>query len=133
MGRGKRHALVTESPRGRLDRTLLELATLPLGQPTPDAEPLVVGQGVLQALGPDLAADADLLGLPRRPALLREERLGVRLGTERTLLPRHLHLFATLEGDQLKLLHGFLLDPVRRHVTKLCDATAVTSAITLLR
>src|SRR5688572_2209163 len=36
-------------------RALLQLATLPLGQTAPDAEALIVGQRVLQALGADLA------------------------------------------------------------------------------
>src|SRR4028119_1024788 len=50
-------------------------APLALGQPAPDAEALVVGQRVLQALGPDLAARADPLRLPGGTALLGEERL----------------------------------------------------------
>src|SRR3954451_1912697 len=44
-------------------------APLALGEAAPDAEALVVGQGELQALGPDLAAGADLLRLPGRAAL----------------------------------------------------------------
>ena len=35
-------------------------------RPAPDAEPLVVGQRVLQALAPHVAGQADLLGLPGR-------------------------------------------------------------------
>src|SRR5437764_3180764 len=58
----------------------LQPSPLTLGQPAPDAEPLVLGQRVLQALGPDVAATADALGLAGRPALLREEGLRVRLG-----------------------------------------------------
>src|SRR3954453_15900226 len=73
--------------RGTSDRALLELAPLPLGEAAPDAEPLVVHQRGLQTLGPDLAGETDLLGLPRGTALLGEERLGVRLRTQRTLLP----------------------------------------------
>src|SRR6266511_1910240 len=65
----------------------LELAPLPLGQAAPDPEALVVPQRVLQTLGPHLAARADPLGLPGRPALLREERLRVRLRAQRPLLP----------------------------------------------
>src|SRR3954447_21913731 len=53
-------------------------APLALGEAAPDAEALVVGQGELQALGPDLAAGADLLRLPGRAALLGEE--GLRVG-----------------------------------------------------
>src|SRR3954452_17971632 len=52
----------------------LEPAALPLGEAAPDAEPLVVLECVLEALGPDLAAGADLLGLAGRAALLGEER-----------------------------------------------------------
>src|SRR3712207_7129118 len=47
-------------------RSTLELAPLPLRQAAPDAEPLVVLERVLQALGADVAARAHLLGLPRR-------------------------------------------------------------------
>ena len=64
------------------DRAPLEPTTLALGEPTPDAEALVVAQGVLQALRADLAAVADLLGLAGRAALLGEEGLGVGLGAE---------------------------------------------------
>src|SRR3954469_15245741 len=74
-----------------------EAGTPAPGQAAPDAEALVVGQCVLQALGPDLAAGADLLGLAGRAALLREERLGVGLGAQRALLPA---LLLTVEaGD----------------------------------
>ncbi len=64
-----------------------QAAALPLGQPAPDAEALVVRQRVLQALGPHLAAGADALGLAGGAALLREERLRVGLGAERPFLP----------------------------------------------
>src|SRR5690606_29752212 len=60
-------------PVGPSDGCLLQPAALPLGEPTPDAEALVVGQRVLQALGTDLAGQADLLGLAGGAALLREE------------------------------------------------------------
>src|SRR4051812_29163359 len=73
--------------RARLDGPALDPAALPLAQATPDAEPLVVLQRVLQALAAHLAADADLLGLAGRTALLREERLGVGLSAQRALLP----------------------------------------------
>src|SRR3954453_23438580 len=71
-------------------------AALPLGEAAPDAEALVVGQRVLEALGADRALHADLLGLAGGAALLREERLRVGLGAERTLLPR---LAVLLEPD----------------------------------
>src|SRR3712207_4849258 len=70
------------------DRPATEQATIALGEPDPDAEAPAVGQRVLQAVGLDLAAGADLLGLAGRAALLGEEGLGVRLGAERPLLPR---------------------------------------------
>ena len=63
-------------------RAFLELASLALRQPAPDAEPLVVGEGVLEALGPDLAPDADLLGLAGGAALLGEERLRIGLSAQ---------------------------------------------------
>src|SRR3712207_8391368 len=44
---------------------------------------LVVGEGVLEAVGLDLAAGADLLRLAGGAALLGEERLGVGLGAQR--------------------------------------------------
>src|SRR4029453_597357 len=47
----------------RSDGAAAQPATLTLGQPAPDAEALVVGERVLEALGLHLAAGADLLGL----------------------------------------------------------------------
>src|SRR5699024_11101520 len=44
----------------------LDAAPLTLAEPAPDAEPLVVGQRVLEAFGLDLAPGADLLGLAGR-------------------------------------------------------------------
>src|SRR4051812_16897522 len=69
------------------DRTPLQAPALPLGQSAPDAEPLVVLEGVLKALATHLAAGADPLRLPGGPALLREEGLRVGLGAQRSLLP----------------------------------------------
>jgi hypothetical protein len=65
----------------------LDTATFPLGKTAPDAEPLVVPERVIQALGPDLAAPAYPLGLARGAALLREERLRIRLRAQRPFLP----------------------------------------------
>src|SRR5690606_20298379 len=73
--------------RESLRRALLQLAALPLRQSSPDAEPLVVLQRVLQALAAHLAPLTDALGLPRRATLLREERLRVGLRAQRALLP----------------------------------------------
>ena len=69
------------------DDAALEAAALPLGEAAPDAEALVVGQRVLEALVAHLAAQADALGLAGRAALLGEERLGVGLRAQRALLP----------------------------------------------
>src|SRR5580693_1096543 len=74
-------------PRRVLDRLALHPAPLALGQAAPDAEPLVVFEGVLQAFGPDLAAAADLLGLPGGAALLREEGFRICLRAECAILP----------------------------------------------
>ncbi len=71
----------------RSDGGAAQAAALPLGEAAPDAEALVVRQRVLQALGTHLAARADALGLAGGAALLREERLRVRLGAQRPLLP----------------------------------------------
>ena len=60
----------------RSDGALLQLAALPLGETTPDPEALVIHQCGLQALVTHLTRQADLLGLPRGPTLLRKERLG---------------------------------------------------------
>src|SRR6218665_573535 len=68
-------------------RSCPDLAALPLAQPAPDAEALIVSQRVGQALGLDLARLADLLGVARGAALLGEERLGVRLGAQRRGVP----------------------------------------------
>ncbi|CCH78259.1 hypothetical protein BN12_2670003 [Nostocoides japonicum T1-X7] len=96
----------------RSDGALLQLAPLALGQSAPDAEALVVREGVLEALGADLAADAYLLRLAGRPALLGEERLGIGLRAERPLLPgqgARLVVLARHQGHQL--VHIALLDP----------------------
>src|SRR5690349_20589449 len=61
------------APTSASDRLLAQLAPLTLGQPAPDPEALVVRERVVQALGADLAAEADLLGLAGAAALLREE------------------------------------------------------------
>ena len=52
--------LPTRSSADCLDGLALEPPALALRQPAPDTEALVVLKGVLQALGPDLAAAADL-------------------------------------------------------------------------
>src|SRR3954463_15193639 len=87
-----------------------EPATLALGQPAPDAEALVVGQGVLQALGADLAPDADLLGLAGGAALLGEERLRIGLGAQGALLPGESTLLAVAlvehPVDHIELVHA---------------------------
>src|SRR3954468_3921027 len=56
----------------RSDGLLLQLAALPLRQAAPDPEALVVLQRVLEALAPDVAAEAHLLGFAGGTALLRE-------------------------------------------------------------
>src|SRR4051794_16262335 len=79
-------ALAPVGASGSADAAL-EPAALPLGEAAPDAEPLIVLECVLQALGADLAAGADLLRLAGRAALLGEERLGIGLRTECPFLP----------------------------------------------
>src|SRR5262245_4907981 len=74
---------------------LLQLAAFAFGEPTPDAEALVVGQGVLEALGADVTTLADPLGLTGGAALLGEERLRVGLRAQGALLP--LLLFGVIE------------------------------------
>ena len=76
--------------RRLLDHLAFDPPAFPFGQTTPDAEPLVVLQRVLQALGPDIAPPADALGLPGGTALLWEERLRICLCTKRPVLPTHL-------------------------------------------
>src|SRR5215475_7441032 len=65
----------------------LDPAPLSLRQPAPDAEPLVVTEGILEALRAHLAAAAHPLGLAGRAALLREERLRIGLRAQRPVLP----------------------------------------------
>src|SRR5215472_12109095 len=72
---------------GGIAHRLPEFAALTLGVAAPDAEPLVVVQGVRQALGPDRARRADPFRGAGRPALLREEDLRVDLGAQRPLRP----------------------------------------------
>ena len=81
-----------DSPDARrpLDHLAFDPPAFPFGQTTPDAEPLVVLQRVLQALGPDIAPPADSLRLPGGTALLWEERLRICLCAQRLILPTHL-------------------------------------------
>src|SRR4051794_31805847 len=69
------------------DDAAFEAAPLPLGQTTPDAEALVMGQRVFEASVAHLATQADSLGFAGRAALLGEKRLGVGLGAQSALLP----------------------------------------------
>ena len=98
--------------RRALDRALLQPAPLALGEPAPDPEALVVGQRVLQALGPDVAAEADLLGLPGRAPLLREEGLRVGLGAQGPLgqSPSPSSSVPSMSGNTSPM--ACLLDPV---------------------
>src|SRR5450759_254461 len=89
---------------GASDSALLEAAALSLTQTAPDAEPLVVGQGVLEALRPDVARATDLLGLTGRAPLLREECLGIRLSAQGPLLPAQC-AFVGIVADLPHLLH----------------------------
>src|SRR5436190_2236581 len=73
----------------RCSGAALEAAALAFGEAAPDAEALVVFERVLKAVGAHLAGAAHLLGLPGGATLLREERLRVRLGAQRAVLPRH--------------------------------------------
>lgn len=73
-----------------LRRLLFQPSAFALGQAAPDAESLVVGEGVLEAFGADFAGEADLLGLAGGAALLGKEGLGVGLGAKSTLLPSEL-------------------------------------------
>jgi hypothetical protein len=65
----------------------LEPSAFALRKPAPNAKTFVVLQRVLQALGPDLTAPADPLGLPGGTALLWEERLRICLRAKRSVLP----------------------------------------------
>src|SRR3954467_222742 len=96
------------------DGAPLEPAPLAFGETAPDAEPLVVPERVLEALGSDLAAGADPLRLPGRTALLREERLGIGLGAQRPLLPGQLAADGVADhiGQwERQFVHELLLDP----------------------
>ena len=65
------------APRGDIRATTKQGATLTLGHAAPDAELDAVVEGVGEALGADLAADADGL----RPVLSRPlDEQGVRIG-----------------------------------------------------
>src|ERR1700754_4009329 len=61
------------------DDAALEAAALALGETAPDAEALVVRQGVLEALATHLAPQADFLCLAGGAALLGKEGLRIRL------------------------------------------------------
>src|SRR5450756_359960 len=90
---------------GASDSALLEAAALSLTQTAPDAEPLVVGQGVLEAVRPDVARATDLLGLTGRAPLLGEEGLGIRLSAQGPLLPAQC-AFVGIVADLPHLLHA---------------------------
>src|SRR6201996_1422055 len=80
----------------RLPHFALDATAFSLGQAAPDPKPLVVLKRVLKALAADLATPADPLGLPGGAALLWEERLRVRLRTERPVLPTQvIHVLRT--------------------------------------
>ena len=71
-----------------LERALAaDPAALPLRQPAPDPELLAVGERVLEAVDPDLAAPAHRLGLPGGRTPLREEEVGVDPQAVGLLLP----------------------------------------------
>src|SRR5437764_5584668 len=84
---------------GRLDGRALQPAPLTFGHAAPDAEPLVVLQRVLQALGPDIAAATHPLRLPGRSTLFREERLRICLRAQRLILPAQLVLVLWTDED----------------------------------
>src|SRR6478609_5004200 len=84
-------------------RGALEPATLALAEPAPDAEPLIMGEGIGQAFGADLAAGADLLGLAGRTPLLGEERLRIGLSAQCSFVPFR---FAGLHRREGNLPHG---------------------------
>src|SRR4029077_15640075 len=67
----------------------LDAAALALGQAAPDAEPFVVFQGVLKALGTHLDGAADLFGLSGGAPLLRKERFRIGLSAQGDVLPGH--------------------------------------------
>src|SRR5690606_14861893 len=69
-------------------RALAQLAALSLGESAPNSEPLVVLQGVFEALRLHFAGGADSLGVARRAALLGKEGLGVGLRAQCVGLPR---------------------------------------------
>src|SRR4029453_8658168 len=93
------------------DCAFLELAPLTLRQSAPDAEALVVLQGVLQAFGTDFAGEAHPLRLPGRSTLFGKERLGVRLRAQCALLP---HKLGVPVYEHISPCHGIAsstLDP----------------------
>lgn len=77
----------------------LDPSALALRQTAPDSEPLVVLQRVLKALATHLAAPADPLGLPGGTALLREERLRIRLRAQRAVLPTQVINIFRMDDD----------------------------------
>jgi hypothetical protein len=70
------------------NRGTCQLAALTDGEPTPDAELLIMDECVLQALTPHITARADLLGLARGGAHLGEECIRVGLCAESLIGPR---------------------------------------------
>src|SRR5580692_8639708 len=91
------HAQPTAGLRSdALNHLAFDPPSFAFGQTAPDAEPLVVLQRVLQALGPDLAPPADPFRLPGGTALLWKERLRIRLRAQRLVLPTHvIYVFRT--------------------------------------
>jgi len=64
-----------------------QTAPLTLGEATPNAKALVVGESVFQTFGFHLALAANLLGIPGGATFFGEKRFRVRLGTQRIGLP----------------------------------------------
>src|SRR5699024_6317687 len=93
---------LTTTPRGVRSgglACLFEAASFAFGQPTPDAEALVILERVLEAFGAHVARFADALGVAGGSALLGEERFGVGLRAERGALPGQRTVIGSLVGE----------------------------------
>src|SRR5690606_4938104 len=91
----------TNQERLGSNRLALQLAAFPFGQPTPDAEPLIVLQRIFEALHADFTRTTDLLRFPGRAAFFRKERLGVGLSAQSALLPVEIFTTERMCHDQI--------------------------------
>ncbi len=106
------HRWATTMAAQRLDLAhfLLQTASFPFAEATPNAKTFVVGQRIFEAIASNLTGQTNLFGFSGGSSLFWEERFWISLSTKRSLLPGH--LFAARKRQLYHLSHrGSLLSP----------------------